>query len=258
MIESNPTALERGSQSNERTLRRALFVQGARTVAPILVAIVPFAVVSGVVARATGLSLAQTMFMSLWVFAGASQLAALDLMERNAPALVIIGTAFLINLRFLMYSASLGVYFRRASLLAKSLVGYLHVDHVYAISVTRFADEPRFAGDERTGRRVWFYLGMGITMWATWQLGTLAGALVGAGLPESWSLDFVIPLMFLAILVPVLRDRHMIVAAIVGGVVALIGAGLPFNLGLVIASLVGIGAGVASERFSPLPPRRDA
>ena len=96
--------------------------------------------------------------------------------------------------------------------------------------------------------RHWHLLGMGLTLYAVWQVTVVAGVIAGAQVPASWSLDFVVTLSFLALLVPALRSRADLAAATVAGAVALVAAGLPYKLALVVASLAGIGAGVAVER----------
>jgi len=87
-------------------------------------------------------------------------------------------------------------------------------------------------------------------MWLVWQVGTLTGALLGSQLPESWSLDFAIPLVFIALVVPALKDRPAIAAAFVSGLVASLAAGLPFNLGLPVAVVLGILTGMLVGRGS--------
>jgi predicted branched-subunit amino acid permease len=94
----------------------------------------------------------------------------------------------------------------------------------------------------------WFYLGAGAALWLTWQVSTVLGILLGTRIPESWSLEFALPLTFIAMLVPMLKDGPMVGAAIASAVVALLAAALPYNLGLVLAALVGIGVGVLLER----------
>lgn len=93
----------------------------------------------------------------------------------------------------------------------------------------------------------WYYLGTALPIWLVWLSATAAGVLLGGQLPESWSLDFAIPLTFMALLFPAIKDRPSMLAAVVAGGTAALGAGLPFNLGLIIAALLGIVAGVVSE-----------
>lgn len=215
------------------------FSTGIRDSLPLLLGIVPFALVAGVAAAEAGLSTAQAFGMSVFVFAGASQLAALDLLGSNAPLVVVVLTAGIINLRMMMYSASIAPRFRSATGRVRAMLAYFLTDQVFALTVARYdADEP--------GQR-WYYVGVSLALWLVWQVGTVVGVVVGAGVPEAWGLEFAVPLVFLALLVPTLKDRESLVAGAVAGIVAVAGSGLPFNLGLVVAASVGVLAGMVAE-----------
>lgn len=218
------------------TGRRAL-LEGVRDVAPLVLGVLPFALVSGAAAVAVGLSLPQALGMAALVYAGAAQLAAVQLLGQGAPLLVVAMTAGIINLRFLMYGASIAPHFQHVPLRWKALVGYLLTDQAYALPITRFARGV-------TADKLAYYLGVAAPMWLTWQVGSLMGALLGARIPPAWSFDFAIPLMFLALLRAAIADRPALVAALVGGGVAVAAAGLPYNLGLMLGALAGIGAGL--------------
>lgn len=221
------------------------FRDGARDITPILVGVVPFGTIAGVSAAAVGLPDPEAIAMSAVVFAGASQLAALALMAGGAPLLVILGTVALINLRFAMYSAALEPLLRGLGRGARVAAAYLLTDQAFALAAHRAREHP----DEGPRLRFRYYLGVALPMWTVWMLSTTAGVLVGARLPERLELDFAIPLMFLALLVPAVRGRAGLVAAGVGGALALALAGLPYNLGLMAAALGGIAAGRAAEAW---------
>jgi 4-azaleucine resistance transporter AzlC len=211
---------------------------------PILLGVVPFGLIAGISAVSVGLTPLHGVGMSITVFAGASQLAALQLIGRHAPFLVVAATALIINARFVMYSASLAPHFTEASTGRKALLSYLLTDQAYAFSIRRYADR-----SEATSARLSYYLGAALTLWITWQIATAVGAFLGAAIPESWSLDFAIPLVFIALLVPAIRDRSDAVAAGVSGTLAVLLVGLPFNLGLPLAATTGIIAGIVVERI---------
>ncbi|BCR04327.1 branched-chain amino acid transporter AzlC [Desulfuromonas versatilis] len=216
------------------------FAAGARDISPIILGVIPFALIAGISAVGVGLSELEALGMSYIVFAGASQLAAVDLVGRHAPVAVIVLTALVINLRFCMYSASLAPHFHGLPLHWRAPLAYLLTDQAYAISITAF-------GNGRMRHKHWYYLGAAMTMWVTWQTGTAAGVFLGAAIPKSWSLDFAIPLTFLALLFPAIKDRPSLVAAASAGALALAGHGLPYNLGLFLAALGGIGAGALAD-----------
>ena len=214
--------------------------RGIRDVAPLLPGIVPFGMVAGIASVTAGLRLGEAVAMSVVVFAGASQLAALDLLGADAPLAVVVVTATVINLRMLMYSASIAPYFRRLSAAWKAGLAYLLTDQAYALSILAYRS------DREVDRRA-YYLGIAATLWVTWQVATVAGYLLGTGIPAAWGLEFTVPLVFLAVLVPAIEDGPSVVAAVLGGAVAVVGAGLPLNLGLLVGALVGIGGGLAAE-----------
>jgi predicted branched-subunit amino acid permease len=229
--------------------RRTPLGEGARSVAPLLVGVAPFGLVTGATAVDAGFPPGLTVAMSALVFAGASQLAVIELVRSGATPAVVVGTAAVVNLRYLMYSASVAPYFRSFGRVWRTLLGYLLTDQTFALSVTRYerADGPAGRGGDPAARK-WYYVGVAVPVWAVWMAGTVAGVVVGARVPPEWSLGFAIPLTFLALLVPAVGDRSTAVAAAVAGVVAVGGAGLPFNLGLVVAALVGVTAGAAVDR----------
>jgi predicted branched-subunit amino acid permease len=210
---------------------------GAVQSLPILLGIAPFGLVVGVAAVEAGLTPLQTVATSVVIFAGASQLAAIDLFGRDAAPAVVVLTAAVINVRMVMYSASIAPRFRAYPRRLRPLCSYLLTDQAYALTV---------APEERPS--VYTYLGIAGSLWAVWQVATVAGIALGRGIPPSWGLTFAVPLVFLALLVPAVTDRPRLVAALVGGTVAVLGGGLPFNLGLVAGALAGVVSGLVAER----------
>jgi len=179
--------------------------------------------------------------MSVIVFAGASQLAVLQLIGVGAPVAITIFTAVVINLRMFVYSASLSPFFKSLSLRWKGWLSYLITDQAYAISIARFTNK-------ESPHQHYFYYGAAISTWVVWQLSTLAGIFLGAEIPTSWSLDFAIPLTFLAILVPQITDRATVVTALVSAILVVVAANAPFNSSLMIAALTAIFAGQFFEK----------
>ena len=225
--------------------RRDVFIAGMQGIAPILVGVVPFSIITGVAAIETGLTPGQAMAMSMIVYAGASQLAALQLIGIGASSLVVILTAIIINLRFIMYSASLAQYLPRLPGRWKWPTAYILTDQAYAVAVSRYNSQPgEWLGE---AHRHWYFLGAAGIMWVSWQFGTLLGIFLGTQVPPELSLDFAIPLSFISLLIPALKNRASITAAIVAGVVVLAAGGLPYNLSLMAAALCGIGSGVLVE-----------
>lgn len=227
------------------TSHRGPFLQGLADVAPILIGVVPFGLIAGFAAVDAGLSIVQASGFSVIIFAGASQLAAIDLIRQDAEFVVIVATALVINARMLMYAASLSPHYRELPLRAKAGIAYLLTDQAYAVSISRFG-----RADMPLPDRVALYLGAALALWTTWQTSTIIGAAVGTGVPDELSLDFAIPLVFLALVVPAVIDRPTLTAAAVSGTVAVAAAPLDFNLGLLIAAVSGIVAGLIVPRVA--------
>jgi 4-azaleucine resistance transporter AzlC len=217
--------------------------QGIKDLSPILPGVIPFGLITGVAATEAGLDVAHAVGFSTIVFAGASQLAAIALIGQSAQIVVIVLTALVINARFLMYSASLTAHFAGLSIPRRMFAAYLMTDQAYAFSITRYQDAEMTASEKLT-----YYVATGLTLWVPWQISTVFGAALGTGVPEEWQLDFAIPLVFLALLVPSIRDKADATAAATAGLLVLVAAGLPYNLALPIAAVAGIAAGVTFER----------
>ncbi|MCH8505098.1 MAG: AzlC family ABC transporter permease [Ectothiorhodospiraceae bacterium] len=224
-------------------------MDGLRAVAPMLPGVVPFGMMAGIAAIEAGMGPLAGFAMSVIVFAGASQLIMAQLWGDGALPLVILFTALLINLRMVMYSTSLAPYFGGLSFRGRSIIAYLLTDQAYALSITRFYGASRTDGSQENSLR-WrfdYYVGIALTLWVVWLFATLAGIWLGANIPASWQVGFALPLVFLVLLVPVVRDRPSIVAALVGGSVAVLAHEAPYQMGLTIGGIAGIIAGVMAE-----------
>jgi predicted branched-subunit amino acid permease len=170
--------------------------------------------------------------------------ASAQLLASNTPVLLVVLTTLIINLRFMMYSASLRLHFAHAPLRWRLLLGYLTADNVYGLMLQRFSDRPDEPG------RLEYFLGAGICIWLVWQIAVLGGVLIGAGVPASWRLEFAAPLAFIAMTIPHLRDRAMIAAALAAGFAVIAAHELPLRLNIVAAAAVGITAGLLFEKKS--------
>jgi len=217
------------------------FRAGVRAALPSLLGLIPFGLVAGIAALDAGLSPLQAVGLSAVVFAGASQLAAIDLLANDASLVVVVLTAIVINLRMAMYSASIAPYFESLRRRWEVVCSYLLTDVGYALSITEFAE------DDGTSRR-WYYLGAAGAVWTVWQVATVVGVFLGTGIPDEWGVGFAVPLVFLTLLVSEVSDRPRLVAALVGGSVAVAGANWPLNLGLIGGALAGVVSGALVDR----------
>src|SRR5215213_5840585 len=221
------------------------FWAGVRAEVPLLIGVFPFGLIYGALALNAGLSKTVSQFMSSIVFAGSSQFITAQLVHESVPGLVIVLTIAVVNLRHMLYSASLAPYLAALPVRWKILLSYLLTDEAYAPTILHYEKEGV------TPQAHWFLLGTGSVLWMDWQLSTALGIFLGAAIPESWSLDFALPLTFIAMVVPVIRDRPAIAAALSAGAVALIAFSLPYQLGLILAALVGIVVGTVLEGMQP-------
>jgi len=213
------------------------FLAGMRGALPILIGVIPFAMISGVAAVSVGLNFWETMGMSVIVFAGASQLVVFQLMTAGSPWIIMVLTAWVVNVRFTMYSATLAPYLQKLSTWRKALLAYMLSDQAFGVSLSHF-----LATKDEINHR-WYYFGAALLIWVAWQISAMAGALLGSLVPASWGFDFAFPLSFMALMFAALRDRPTVVAALSGGLIAVFAKGLPYNIGLVLATLSGIVAG---------------
>ena len=243
------------------TSARREFLAGCRDEAPLLLGVAPFGMIYGIAALAAGVPAWLAQLASAIVFAGAAQLVIVQMLTAGAGFIPIALTSGLLNLRHVLYSASMAEYVRHLPRRWRLLLAYVLTDEAYAVAVLRYqqrhageADQAEHtdsgtpAADATADLRHWYFLGAGFTLWAGWQLSTAAGLLFGATIPPEWELDFAVPLTFIALLTLLLRERAGQAAALVAGLGALAFAALPYKLGLVAAIVLGLAAGAWTVR----------
>ncbi|WP_041527032.1 AzlC family ABC transporter permease [Paracoccus aminophilus] len=218
---------------------------------PFLLVVLPFAVLFGVVASNAGLDLAKIAGFSLLVLAGASQFTALQLIGDHASMVLIIVSALAVNLRLAMYSAALVPWLGATSPRQRALVAYLLIDQTYALSLREFEENPQLSLRQRLA----YFCGTAALLCPLWVLATLVGATAGNAIPDSWALDFAVPITFLAMIAPMLRTPAHIAAALVSVLASLAFAFLPSGLGLLVAAplamATGAGVEILTERLRP-------
>ena len=217
------------------------FLLGVKDELPILVGVVPFGMIYGILALGAGLNPFDAQAMSAVIFAGSSQFMTVQLIREAAPWLVILMTGFIINLRHALYSATIAPYIKHLPRRWKALLAYLLTDEAFAVAALNYQRE----GVTRFGH--WYFLGAGLALWTSWQISTAVGIFLGAQVPGSWGLDFTLPLTFIALVVPALKDKAGVVTALVASLAALLFFGLPYKLGLIVAAALAIAAGMWME-----------
>ena len=209
----------------------------------------PFGLVTGVAMVAGGIPPAAAMAMSVVVYAGASMLAATQLLAAGTPLAVILLTVLFINLRFMMYSASLRAHLAGLPLRWKLAAAYLLADNAYGLAIARFNEHPPMRTEHpKTRGGLGYFLGAALPIWLTWQVAVGLGIAIGAALPAQWRLEFAAPLAFIALTVPLLRDRAMVAAALAAAVTVIAAWALPMRLGLAAAAAAGIAVGMLVRR----------
>lgn len=227
------------------TTTKSAYLQGLRDGAPFMLVAGPFALLFGVLASEAGLNLVEIMGFSVVVIAGAAQFTALQLLQEEAPTLLVIFSGLAVNLRVAMYSAALTPYLGQAPLWQRALAAYLLVDQAYALSHAKYDASPKM----RVPARVAYYFGACTLVMIIWFLFSYIGAVAGARIPADIPLDFALPIAFLSMVGPMLKTFPHVVAAFVGVLMSLVAAGLPYSLGLIVGGLAGMICGAQAERL---------
>ncbi|MTH62868.1 AzlC family ABC transporter permease [Paracoccus shanxieyensis] len=210
---------------------------------PFLLVLMPFGMLFGVVASEAGLNLPQVLGFAILVLAGASQFTAVQLLSEHTPAIIVIASALAVNLRMAMYSASLVPWLGAASPRAKGLLAYVLIDQTYAQSIRFYETNPNLRLDQRLA----YFFGAAISCCIPWAIACALGFTLGRAIPESWALDFALPITFLAMVAPMLRTPAHIAAALVSILCSLAFSGLPSGMGVLLAAPIAMAAGVWVE-----------
>lgn len=222
---------------------RSEFWRGVKAELPILVGVIPFGLIYGVSAINAGISPVATFAMSLIVLAGSAQFVITQLVAVGAPVIVTIITACIVNLRHILYSASVASYVKNIHPIWRWILPYVLTDEMYAVSIIHYQE------DSSNQYKHWYALGAGVALATAWDISTLGGIFLGTRIPTNWSLDFTIPLTFIALIIPTLKDVASIVAALVASVVAITTNGLPYRLNLIVATFTGIVVALLLQKF---------
>lgn len=223
---------------------RSAFFDAVRASTQTMPGLFAWGVVTGAAMMQSGLSLWQSLLMTLVVYAGSAQLAALPLLAAGAPVWVIAFTAFMVNLRFVIFSAVIGPHFQHLSWRKRLWYGYNNVDLVMGFFPQRF---PAHTIGKHLGKQGYFS-GLAVSNWLAWQVGSIAGILLAQQIPTSWGIGFAGSLALLAIAIPLVKNRPTMVGVAVACTVAVATVGWPYRLGLVVAMLLGIVAAVLTEQ----------
>lgn len=215
-------------------LTSKFFKLGFREMIPITTGVVPFGAVMGTVCAEAGLDVFRTVTMNVFLYSGTAQLAAVDLMKHDAAAIVVVLSGIVINLRFLLYSAGVAAELQNFGFWHKLFAAHTLTDQSFAVMSANH-DKLRTAKDA-----VHFYFGTALCMWLTWHSSVIAGFVFGNFAPASWALDYAVPLSFLALVLPTLKNRKYIIVALFSSMLSVLLYNMPYKLGLVTTALLSI------------------
>lgn len=231
-----PESVCSGENRAARAAEKTAFSEAFKLSAATMPGILAWGLVSGMAMVKSGLTLWQALGMTFLVFAGSAQLAALPLIMANAPVWVVFATALVVNLRFVIFGAAIGPHFSHLRWYRRIWYGYFNADITMAFFPRRFPAETLYQPQGKVG----FFTGIGYPNWCAWQFGAVAGILLASQIPESWGVGFAGTLALLAIMIPLIINSAALGGVVVAGVVALLAAGLPYRLGLLLAVVLGM------------------
>lgn len=205
--------------------------------------IAAWGLVTGMAMAKSGLTIWQALGMTFLVFGGSAQLASLPLIAANVPIWVVFLTGLVVNLRFVIFSAAVGPHFAHLPWYKRLWYGYFNADITMGFFPQRFPANTLDRPEGKAG----FFTGIGYPNWCAWQVGSVAGILLASQIPQSWGIAFAGTLALLTILIPLIVNTAALAGVVAAGVVAVLTAGLPYRLGLLVAVIVGMVAAMAID-----------
>jgi len=230
--------------------QKQVFVDGFQELSRSSVTILTWGLVTGIAMAKATLTLYEALAMSLFVYAGVSQLAALPLIAAGLPVWMILVTSFMVNLRFVIFSLGLQAHFAYLPTWRRVLLGYCTADFSYLFFIRRYPT-PQTTAEQRANTKhlqMYWLMGMQISNWVLWQIGSITGILFANQIPNSWGLEFAGAIALVAIIVPMLDRASARWAAVTAGAVAVMAYGMPFRLNIVLAIVAAIVVGMKTDK----------
>ena len=231
--------------------RRAEFLAGLQGILPLLIGSIPFAIIFGALAVNSGLAPLAAAAMSAIVFAGSAQFVGVGMVAAGASTWLIILTTLIVNLRHMLYAATLAPHVKRLSQRWLIPIGFMMTDESFVVAIQRYNR------DDGSPSKHWYLFGTSVAMYINWQLFTWVGIWAGRAIPNpgAWGLDFAFPATFIGMLVPLIISRSIAICVLVAAIATLFFHGLPNRLGLIVATLCGVAAGIIVEQWFPAPTK---
>lgn len=233
-------------------MNKKVFINAVKAIMPLCIGDFPFSFIVGALSITMGMSVWQSTTWSCIVIAGSAQMVALNMLKTGANLGIIILTTFIVNLRHILYSASVSSHVKTAPLWKKMFLSYALTDEVFAVTIKELGDNK--------ANKYFYYFTVMLTFWFFWVLANFMGAVVGAAVPhiEKYGLDFAMIAAFISIVIPQIKSQACTVAAVVATMSGVLLVILPYSLGILIASLLGVIAGLcvdlAEEKKNLVPP----
>jgi predicted branched-subunit amino acid permease len=228
---------------------REEFYRGMKEIAGPSLGISAWALVTGVAMIKTGLSVPLAVLMSLVVYAGSAQLAALPLIAAGAPLWVLWATALCMNLRFVIFSAQWRKYFGHLPRAERLALTYFAADLTYVLFLRRFPDPKPAPG------QIPYFLGSVSLSWLSWQVLAWIGIALADRVPTEWGLGFAGVLALLGLAYSTLSGRSGWIASGVAAAVAVATFHLPLRLNVVVAIAAGVAVGMLLDKSWPDPAK---
>ncbi|KQT13374.1 branched-chain amino acid ABC transporter permease [Ramlibacter sp. Leaf400] len=225
-------------------VRRPLFREGAGEALPMAIGVAAWGLVAGVAMAKSGMGVPLAILMSIVVYAGSAQIAALPLIAADAPTWVVWATTLCVSLRFLAFSFHYRPYFAHLSRGRRVALSFLMGDTNFALFIRRFPEA--VAGHRHED----YFLGSSLVTFGVWQLSIISGIVAGHGIPDAWGLGFAGTMALLALTCTQLRNPLTWVAAVVAGCAAIAAYALPLKLNIVVAIAAAVAVGVLADRTS--------
>jgi 4-azaleucine resistance transporter AzlC len=227
-------------------LRQQEFLSGLRDTLPLLLGALPFGLIYGAVAATSGLSFAAAIAMSAFVFAGSSQFIAIGLVAAQTPVAIIVLTTLIVNLRHMLYSATLLPYLKDLPQRWRIPLAFWLTDETFAVSVHRFQR------NDSSSCKHWYQLGSSIAMYLNWQLWCFLGLVLGNRIPDaqSWGLDVAMPVTFIGMIIPFVKTLPVALCVLTAGAASLLTLAMPYKLGILVSAFAGIAAGLMAQRVA--------
>ena len=217
------------------------FIEGGRAMHEFALGFMAWSIVTNIALLSAGLNPMQTFWFNFLVFAGSAQLAVMPLIAGDYPLWTIWFTAFVVNLRFVIFSAAIQPYFKKYPFWGRVGIGYFNGDIPFAKFLQKFPSRSKSSADHG---QLSYFLGMALSNWLVWQAGVLLAIAFGTYIPNTWGIGFAGALALVALVIPAIKDKTSLVSAIAAIFTCILTVNFPYRLTIVCSVIAGVGSAV--------------